>query len=93
MTRIVTAPKPRYRRRKKLAEAAPIKSRMSLPPSLASVCDRLTTSTWRVLESVKAFVKRLMRACRSAHILRNPLAVSSRDVASHTGKYRAASDG
>jgi hypothetical protein len=62
MTRTVTTHKPRYERRKKPAKAAPVECRIvSLPPSMASVCDRLATRTWMCRGGVQELFKRMMQ--------------------------------
>ena len=61
LTRIVSAPKPRYQRRKKPAKAAPVESRLVTATKHSKRVRPSDGSDVEVPESVKAFVKRMMQ--------------------------------
>jgi hypothetical protein len=78
MTRIVTAPKPRYQRRKKPANAVPVESRIVTATKPASVCDHLMTRIREVPESVKEFLRRMMQPpCRESARYAEPATVAA----------------
>ncbi len=61
MTRIVTTPKPRYQRRKKPANAAPVESRIVTATKPGKRVRPSDDADGEVPESVREFLKRMMQ--------------------------------